>query len=1257
MEKKFLGLWPMARRGMALVATARLLVSLDTPAAVSSGADQVRTNAFYLVDLSSFGLPLSVDGLATRQFGPAPKGLQSFHGVPFQLGERLAVTGMGPARNGELYPAEVIGIRVGRRAKRLHLLHGALSADKDGTPLAKLIFHYEDGAQESLRLGYGIHARNWIKPRLEKKSGLLDPNSQLAWSEGDGNERGAEFRLFQSAIENPRPAEAITTIDLVSLFSRATPVIFAISVEEGDSGLPPNRPVKAKKIFRELLEFGDSVYRQEFVLAVTDAQDGRPLTNALTGFTLTDDDQTYYLGEARADATGVCRLAFPPQQTVAFGLLVRSPDHVPLVISVSRTNHAGFHREFKASLERGMAVGGVIKNPDGKPIGGVEVLIHRVAKTGSREYLRTDYDTAVTEGNGKWSSRSLPLDLKGFSFQLTHPDYKPALYTMPGSAPPPTNSAAIAPSRASSYQRLDDGSLIANPPPQATRNSRPSTPRPSISLVTSNALVTATAEMTLQPAIPMKGIVAGNDGKPISQAEVIFQRNSPAYERKHLLTDAQGRFRLMVAEPGDAALFVIRKGQTPKFVSLDIEPGMGAVEIALEPARTLRGQVVDRRRSPVPGAKIRLDEWQGTADLLHFQTLTDKQGRFAWAGAPTDQVMLYLSKSNYYNMRQSFSGFSDEMTLSLNRWPGASGKVYDAETRKPIDSFLVLKGRKYSLGDSQIRWDRYDAVRSHKGEYTIRIDDYYFQPEAHIMVEAPGYIPQISEGWRTADSYTNDFALKRGKGISGIVQKADGTHVGNATVLIVDKNETGYMDTPGQLRTGSSNGEFARSDARGHFEFPPKLEADMILAAHEQGYAEVKADQVAASGRIVLQPWGRVKGGMRVGDQPAPDQSVRLQHRYDRFYEPGYRSSALSLYLKAEPDDSGNFVFEKVPAGDRRIYVEYRFNENNQRETPLSHGLPVAVKPGETTEVLLGGTGRSVVGRVNVVGGDPSEVDWKRDVHKLTLVVPVPSVTPPNITGLTRPEEQQKAWADFNKRQNEFWRSEAGRAVELLERTYVLLFDTNGNFHVDNVPAGKYTLQINASDPTEESYRQRTIGNLSQEVIVPNEPGASVNQPFNIGALELRIQSPLKIGKAAPPFSAKTLDGKTIQLSDFSGQAVLLYFWAASAISTSDVQILKELHTTYGKEGRLVVLGMNLDADAKVAAQFVKDNSITWPQAHLGDWGQTQVPALFGLDGYPVGVLIDGQGKLAARQLRGLSLRTTVRNTLSRAIPTKVAKP
>src|SRR5262249_36250843 len=164
------------------------------------------------------------------------------------------------------------------------------------------------------------------------------------------------------------------------------------------------------------------------------------------------------------------------------------------------------------------------------------------------------------------------------------------------------------------------------------------------------------------------------------------------------------------------------------------------------------------------------------------------------------------------------------------------------------------------------------------------------------------YLPAVSPTFSTAGIFTNDFELKKGKGISGTVQLPDGTPVPNATIALVDASDSAYMDRPGELRRTSSSGDFQRSDLRGHFEFAPKFEAHTLIAAHDKGYAEVRASNVLANGIVVLQPWARVTGVVRVGPKLQPGRSVALQSFYYSYGQAGRQSPALSLYLKAEPD-------------------------------------------------------------------------------------------------------------------------------------------------------------------------------------------------------------------------------------------------------------------------------------------------------------------------------------------------------------------
>lgn len=1201
------------------------------------------TNGFSPLDLAGWANP-DGDWNLLPAFSTAPTGVQTWEGVPFRLGPPRAVTGLQQARDGQFHPTTLPPVRLGLAAQRFHLVATTLGEVKDGTPVAQLVLGYPDGTEERVRLGYGVHLREWVRGRGERRESPADSRAAVTWTRGGELDGGVRRRLYHVVLDNPRPGEVVASIALESLFSDATPVILAVTAEDASSNRPVLKPGPPTKPLRDLVQYPATAYRDEFRVRASDGAGGPPMTNATVLITVTDDARTFYFGEVRADTGGVCRVPFPPQATVGFSLLVRAPDRVPVVLTEWLANQLRFSREFTAALRPGLRIGGVVKGANGQPIEGAEVLLYRVEKTSAREYWRTEFAAVRTGADGRWTTASVPLAFTNFSFEVSHPEFRPALYVLAG---PGAAGAAAADTPADPGPR-NPGPLEAGPEPivervqvddlgvrssrrviTTTRTRLPGGRAPVVREVSSNALVTAAAEFVLAPALRVEGTLLGHDEKPIPAAELFLVRTSPVYERRRLQTDAAGRFRAAVPEPGEGALVVVREGFTPLHQYLNLEPGLPPLVLKLALARTVQGRVLDREQKPVPGARVRLEDWQGSADWLNFQAVTDANGAFQWTGAPADSVTFLVSKTNCYNMRTTLATGTEEVRLFISRMPGISGRVLDAETGRPIETFIVVRGRKFGGNNEQINWERYDTLRGRDGEYFIRLEEYYFQPEARLMVEAPGYVPMISPGFTRSGTHTHDFRLKKGQGLRGEVRLPDGQPASGATVVLLCQGDNGYMDTPGQLRGGGNNGDLGRTDVRGRFEFQPKLQMEELVAVHEAGFARLHVPESATNVTMQLQAWARVEGVMQVGDRPDPERWVVLMQDPSAEYDPsGNRAPYFTINLRVDPDPDGRFVIEKAPPGRRRIEVEYRLRERNYDGTPYSHGRPLELKPGTTNVVKLGGSGRQVIGRVQVSGGDVTDVDWRRDIHRL-VSVPAATARPSGLAGLVggllgAPPPSQ-----------------AGSDV----RTFVALFESNGTFRVDHVPPGRYSLQINVTDPEEEYYNRRPMGNAQQEVIVPEDPAAKVNAPFDLGAVALRITPKLRMGRPVPGFEAKTFDGKPVKLADYRGRPVLLFFWASFAgLGSYDLTVLRELHNTYGAQGKLVVLGVNVDPTLESGAQFARGQNMTWPQVHLG--AQSTVPAEFGIQGYPSGLLIDGEGRLVARELRGAGLRNAVRNLL-----------
>jgi hypothetical protein len=516
------------------------------------------------------------------------------------------------------------------------------------------------------------------------------------------------------------------------------------------------------------------------------------------------------------------------------------------------------------------------------------------------------------------------------------------------------------------------------------------------------------------------------------------------------------------------------------------------MDIVMDAGSTFRMVMVDQNRRPVSGVKVSLDRWQGSR-AISWRTQTDGQGRFSWDHAPAGQVMFRFEKPGYSTYLHSVSlPVSSEVTYTYNRQARIAGRVIDVETRKPIDQFRAMIRYRYQNGSGS------SSTSGRKGSFSMTIGTSSYT-ELNLVIESRGYEPLSAELPVTGSS-SNLFELKKAIPIVGVVLGPDGAPVAKAEVVLINPSTGAYMYEPGKFRRTSESYEVVITDADGRFELTPKLEADLVLAAHPKlGFVQAPVSEMLRTGKIMLQPWGHVRGVLRVGDKVEPFHEIALQTLYAR--EPGEQRSSrpvyLYYYLKPEPD--GRFAFDQVPPGNRVAYLRYQFQEKQSGTLKLSHSVPLSVKPGETNDIVIGGTGRTVLGKVEVTNANGLPVDWRRDNHTLRLrptsSVTMPSVSfPPNAT----PQERQRI---INQR-NEAYRTaleDQTRRLESVERLYVLLFDNDGSFQVPNVPPGDYTLSLHLTDPRQpNSYR--TIGMLNRQITIPE--GAT---PHKIETVQLRL--------------------------------------------------------------------------------------------------------------------------------------------------------
>jgi peroxiredoxin len=127
---------------------------------------------------------------------------------------------------------------------------------------------------------------------------------------------------------------------------------------------------------------------------------------------------------------------------------------------------------------------------------------------------------------------------------------------------------------------------------------------------------------------------------------------------------------------------------------------------------------------------------------------------------------------------------------------------------------------------------------------------------------------------------------------------------------------------------------------------------------------------------------------------------------------------------------------------------------------------------------------------------------------------------------------------------------------------------------------------------------------------------ASISAPATAAA-------PMLVGKDAPDFVLKGMDGKNLRMSEFRGQVVLVNFWVRWAgDSRQQMPALDRINTTYSRAG-LIVLGISIDEDLVRAKEFAGAMKVSYPI--LFDTGP-DIGRDYQLQKMPVTILVDRAG-------------------------------
>lgn len=138
----------------------------------------------------------------------------------------------------------------------------------------------------------------------------------------------------------------------------------------------------------------------------------------------------------------------------------------------------------------------------------------------------------------------------------------------------------------------------------------------------------------------------------------------------------------------------------------------------------------------------------------------------------------------------------------------------------------------------------------------------------------------------------------------------------------------------------------------------------------------------------------------------------------------------------------------------------------------------------------------------------------------------------------------------------------------------------------------------------------------------------------------LDIARKVRVGNPAIEFSQNDPSGKPVSLASFRGKYVLVDFWASwcGPCRAENPNVVKAFNTY--KDKGFTVLGVSFDDNKEKWVEAIDKDELHWTQvSDLKGWSN-EVGKMYGIRAIPQNLLLDPEGKILAKNLRGEALES-----------------
>ena len=141
--------------------------------------------------------------------------------------------------------------------------------------------------------------------------------------------------------------------------------------------------------------------------------------------------------------------------------------------------------------------------------------------------------------------------------------------------------------------------------------------------------------------------------------------------------------------------------------------------------------------------------------------------------------------------------------------------------------------------------------------------------------------------------------------------------------------------------------------------------------------------------------------------------------------------------------------------------------------------------------------------------------------------------------------------------------------------------------------------------------------------------------------------NPTAIGEVAPAFEGPTPTGELVSLASLKGKVTIIDFWASwcrpcRIENPNLVRLYKRMH-----DKGLEIVGVSLDKNQSSWARAIIDDGLSWNHVSNLKYWQDPIALLYGVRSIPAAFVLNKEGVIVAKNLRGAQLDAKIEELLS----------